>query len=210
MDDKKAEKKGKWVAISPKGCVLDGVGLPFVSENQALFSEIYKERIGDYPKFFKMDKLCRMGFVVSELLLQALGEERFVSREDRAVIIFTHCGSLDADRHFQQTIQNADDYFPAPAVFVYTLPNIVTGEIAIRNRYLGETSCYVLPFADAERMGEIIKMAFSDLKTESVLWGWLDYRAEDCFEAVLTVSCKNDGEDPGVRFREIQKQFNLR
>ena len=41
---------------------------------------------------------------------------------------------------FQETIQHADSYYPSPALFVYTLPNIVTGEIAIRNKYYGETS----------------------------------------------------------------------
>ena len=90
-----------------------------------------------------MDPLCRLGFVTSELLLD--GEaERFTPREDRAVVLFTRSGSFASDSRYQQTIADPADYYPSPAVFVYTLANIVTGEIAIRNRYLGETSCYLL------------------------------------------------------------------
>ena len=77
--------------------------------------------------------------MASELLLQAEGAERFVPREDRAVVFFNRSASLQADTAYQATIQDPDNFYPSPAAFVYTLPNIVTGEIAIRNKYFGET-----------------------------------------------------------------------
>ena len=73
-----------------------------------------------YPKFFKMDGTCRLGFVASEMLLG--GEaDRFTPREDTAVLIFTHSGSLDDDRNFEKTTRKGE--LPSPALFVYTLPN---------------------------------------------------------------------------------------
>ena len=96
------------------------------------------------PKFYKMDPLCRLGFVASELLLQAEGDRRDTPRDDRAIILFNRSSSIQADEAYQASIQDAEDYFPSPAAFVYTLPNIVTGEIAIRNHYQGETSFYIL------------------------------------------------------------------
>ena len=37
----------------------------------ALLNHLYRTRIADYPKYHKMDALCQLGFVASELLLQA-------------------------------------------------------------------------------------------------------------------------------------------
>ena len=105
--------------------------------------ELYREYVKDYPKFFKMDTLSRLGFMAAELLLQAEGAERFVPREDRAVILANRSASIKNDKDYLETISEGN-YYPSPALFVYTLPNIVTGEIAIRNKYLGETAFYVL------------------------------------------------------------------
>ena len=94
---------------------------------------LYRARVGDYPKFFKMDTACKLGFLLAE---QLADEPRFTPREDRAVLMFSTCGSLCNDRHYEETVRE----FPSPSLFVYTLPNIITGEIAIRNKYEGETS----------------------------------------------------------------------
>ena len=49
---------------------------------------LYAEKVGNYPKFFKMDTLSKLGFLATELLLE--GEaDRFISREDRAVLLFS-------------------------------------------------------------------------------------------------------------------------
>jgi 3-oxoacyl-[acyl-carrier-protein] synthase-1 len=141
--------------------------------------------VGDYPKFFKMDTLSKLGLVASELLLQAEGEPRFEPREDRAVVFFNRSASLQADTAYQATIQDPENFFPSPAAFVYTLPNIVTGEIAIRNKYYGETSFIVLPENDPEIMAQQLQLAFLDTMTQSILGGWLDCTDENHFEARL-------------------------
>lgn len=151
----------------------------------SLLTEIYRQKMGNYPKYYKMDALSRLGFVASELLLQAEGKERFGECDNRAVVFFNRSSSVCSDRKYMESIDNADGYFPSPSVFVYTLPNIVTGEIAIRNRYHGETSFYVLPCKDERLMGEVIGTVFADRKTTSVLGGWIDYDADGTFEADL-------------------------
>ena len=70
-------------------------------------------------------------------------------------------------------------------MFVYTLPNIVTGEIAIRNKYYGETSFYVLEEKDDKVMKEIVEQAFQDPVTESAIEGWLECSDSEHFEAEL-------------------------
>ena len=94
---------------------------------------------------------------------------------------------MNADKRYEESIQDKDNYFPSPSLFVYTLPNIVTGEIAIRNHYMGETSFYVLPKRDQARMNEIIETAFWDPATTSILTGWLDDEDEEHFEVELEI-----------------------
>lgn len=174
-----------YVVITPETVKLNGISINHAEQGNALLTELYRAYIGDYPKFFKMDTLSKLGFVASEMLLKDEGKERFVSREDRAVVLFNKTASLQADTNYQATIQDPENFFPSPAAFVYTLPNIVTGEIAIRNKYYGETSFIVVESCDAHIMARQLMNAFQDPMTQSILGGWLDCNDENHFEARL-------------------------
>ena len=179
------------IYITPNEVRIDGKVLNHNEYGAAMLTELYRAHVGDYPKFFKMDTLSKLGFVASELLLQAEGAERFVPREDRAVVFFNRSASLQADTAYQATIQDPDNFYPSPAAFVYTLPNIVTGEIAIRNKYFGETSFIVLPENDPQIMARELQNAFLDPMTTSVLGGCLDCTDENHFEAQLYLIYKS-------------------
>ena len=179
------------VYINPESVMVNGQAWAHNGKGSALLTELYRAHIGDYPKFFKMDTLCKLGFVASELLLQAEGKKRFEPCEDRAVVFFNRCASLQADNAYQATIQDPDNFFPSPAAFVYTLPNIVTGEIAIRNKYFGETSFIVLPERNLEVITQQLQNAFQDPMTTSIIGGWLDCTDENHFEAELFILYKS-------------------
>ena len=179
------------VYINPEIVMLNDKPLAHNEKGAALLTELYRSHIGDYPKFFKMDTLSKLGFVASELLLQAEGKTRFEPCEDRAIVLFNRSASLQADTAYQATIQDPENFFPSPAAFVYTLPNIVTGEIAIRNKYYGETSFMVLPENDPQIMAQQLQHAFLDPMTTSVLGGWLDCTDENHFEAELFILNKS-------------------
>lgn len=115
--------------------------------------ELYRREVGDYPKFFKMDPLSRLGFMATELL------KKQVPTADYGVLLFNRSSSMADDLAFQATIQDKDNWFPSPALFVYTLPNIVTGEIAIRNHYQTETNFMVLDAPRPDIMAEQIALA---------------------------------------------------
>ena len=170
--------------ITPTQVELNGTKLPVTAHGGALLTELYRQHVNDYPKFFKMDELSRLGFVAAELLLQAEGD-RHSDTDDRAVSLFNRCSSLCNDRKYQATIADKNDYFPSPSIFVYTLPNIVTGEIAIRNRYYGETSFYVLAARDYSFMQSVVEASFRDGTTRSALFGWIDCEDHDHFEAYM-------------------------
>lgn len=186
------------VVITPSKVLVNGRAKEHESCGNAMLTEIYRNHIGDWPKFFKMDTLSKVGFVASELLLKECSESRMEGEEyssDRAIVLFGTTASLCADCNYQETIQNADNYYPSPALFVYTLPNIVTGEIAIRNHYRGETQFLVVENFNARQMAFHIQCAFQDNVTESVLAGWVDSTNNDDFECFVTLVDKESACD---------------
>lgn len=164
--------------------------------HHSLLTSLYRQMIGNYPKFYKMDGLSRLGFVASEILLNAEKRDTDVERreeegerllEERAIIFFNHSSSIASDRNYKESINDKDNYFPSPSIFVYTLPNIVTGEIAIRNHFHGETSFFILPDKDERMMEEILQASCRDDQSKSFLTGWIDYEDERHFEADLKI-----------------------
>lgn len=195
---KKSFTRKHSIKITPEEIVVDGQ----LWGKKTSLTALYKQYMGNYPKFYKMDGLSRLGFIASEILLQQEGEktgaevkeskERADVKEeshafDRGIVLFNHSSSIASDRKYLASIANPAEYFPSPSVFVYTLPNIVTGEIAMRHGYHGETSFYILPRNDQMLMNEILNAAFLDPATQSILGGWLDYEDEEHFEAELSI-----------------------
>ena len=188
-------KKKHRVHIAPQGVWLDGKVFAIDKEGKqsSLLTALYKQIIGNYPKYYKMDGLCRLGFVASELLLKAERDESSFTEDTnktRAIVFFNRSSSIASDKKYLASIVEKDNYFPSPSVFVYTLPNIVTGEIAIRNGYHGETSFYILPHKNELLMQDIIETTFMDEQTTSILTGWLDYEDSEHFEADLYIAYK--------------------
>lgn len=193
------------IRITPEEVILDQrklwegkkeLGEQEGQEHHSLLTSLYKQMIGNYPKFYKMDGLSRLGFVASEILLNAEKGDTDVERreeegerllEERAIIFFNHSSSIASDRNYKESINDKDNYFPSPSIFVYTLPNIVTGEIAIRNHFHGETSFFILPDKDERMMEEILQASCRDAQSKSFLTGWIDYEDERHFEADLKI-----------------------
>lgn len=185
------------IRITPEEVVLDHQKLWEGNQNanekleeqegaghHSLLTFLYKQMIGNYPKFYKMDGLSRLGFVASEILLNA---EKGETDKERAIIFFNHSSSIASDRNYKESINDKNNYFPSPSIFVYTLPNIVTGEIAIRNHFHGETSFFILPDKDERMMEEILQASCRDDQSKSFLTGWIDYEDERHFEADLKI-----------------------
>lgn len=175
------------VSITP-GCVtIDGAAHAYQTSGKEMLTELYKQHVGDYPKFYKMDMLSRLGFIAAELLLKHEGKQRLEADEHRAVILFNHSSSLHADIQYLDSIKDPDNYFPSPSLFVYTLPNIVTGEIAIRNHYYGETSFYILAEEDESLIAQVQQASLCDPTTKSMMSGWLDYEDDTNFKADMYI-----------------------
>lgn len=177
------------VHILPDGVTLDGRPLPVQSQGAGLLSEIYRKYVGDYPKYHKMDSLSRLAFLATELLL---------SRGDvpqdsgRATILFNRTSSVVADRCHLGSIAKPGEFYPSPSVFLGTLPNIATGEIAIRHGYTGETSLYITDFRDEALMKKVVGSSFSPGGFRSLICGFVDCDRGDSFEADLKILVRNN------------------
>lgn len=190
LDRKAVETTKKHhVEISNTGVILNGKRVVTNLTGKELLTSLYKSYIGNYPKFYKMDGLAKLGFIAAELLSQA--ESDNISHKDkRAIIFFNKYASVNADRKYLETISDAENFYPSPSEFVYTLANIVNGEIAIRHKCKGETCFYVLPDKNENMINNIIQSAFLDEDTESMLTGWLEYENDNKFNANISIITK--------------------
>jgi 3-oxoacyl-[acyl-carrier-protein] synthase-1 len=200
-----------YIILTPQRLVLNGVDIPCETTGSELVTSLYRNKIDDYPKFFKMDTLSKVGFVAGELLLHNAKQQgwRPLSDDDTAILFFNRSSSRAADSRYQETIQQRDSFYPSPAIFVYTLPNIVTGEIAIRNHFYGETNFIVLPSADAKTMSEQMCGAFQDKKTETLLSGWLDCLDDNHYEARLIMLRRQDLVSLSSLQQELENIINI-
>ncbi|MCQ2189059.1 MAG: beta-ACP synthase [Paludibacteraceae bacterium] len=90
-----------------------------------------------YMKFAKMDDYCKLGTTATQLLLNKVGGLAQYDPYEIALIVNTDTGCIESDLAHLDNI-TATEYNSSPAIFVYTLPNVVAGEISIKNKIKGE------------------------------------------------------------------------
>ncbi len=152
---------------------------------------VYKHYQMAYPKFYKMDSLCKLAFITSELLIKTNKITEKYKKEDIAIVVANSVSSLETDTEYQTTIDK-NNYFPSPTVFVYTLPNILLGEIAIRNGIKGENTFFVFDKFDANFMSSYINSLLNSDRAQCCITGWVDFY-EDKFESFLYTVEKKPG-----------------
>jgi len=153
----------------------------------AFLGDAYKHLSLNYPKFHKMDLLCKLGTIGAE---PVLNDARLTEREllaSTALVFSNRASSLDTDRQHQASIADKGNYFPSPAVFVYTLPNIVIGELAIRHKITGENAFLVSESFDAGLMVSYTDALLASADTKAVLCGWTEVDAGACESLIYLV-----------------------
>ena len=120
-------------------------------------------------KFYKMDDMSKLGYIASHLLLDGLS----FSPEDMAVILQNRSASLDSDLKHLRNITEGPG--ASPAVFVYTLPNVASGEISIRHKIKGDNTFFISSSYDKEGMEEYARMVLASSKAKYCIVGWLEY-----------------------------------
>ncbi|MBS1622418.1 MAG: hypothetical protein JST83_00185 [Bacteroidetes bacterium] len=134
-------------------------------------TEAYKGIGLDYPKFYKMDPLCRLAILATEVLLTGRKITQEYKPEDIAIIATCAHSSLDTDLRYQQSIDTA----PSPSLFVYTLPNVMIGEVCIRQGITGENTCFVSADFDPEFQADYVNGLLDTGRAEAAISGRADY-----------------------------------
>lgn len=139
------------------------------------FKQIYKQQELAYPKFYKMDVLSQAGYLSSELIKRANPGIAEAYADDEIALVFANASSsAETDRRFLNSYEQGGS--PSPSLFVYTLPNIVLGEIAILNKWYGENMFAVLPkFAPGFYLDYSRILLASG--SRALLGGWLEVTA---------------------------------
>jgi len=132
--------------------------------------ELYHAIVLDYPKFFKMDNLCKLGVLGTELLVRN-NKNLFKNKANVGVVFQNKSSSLDSDIKHQSGIDNDT---VSPAVFVYTLPNIVIGEISIKHQWQSEGIFFLNNVLDYELLSQYSNILIKEKRTEINLVGWVE------------------------------------
>jgi hypothetical protein len=134
-----------------------------------------------YSKFHKMDRLCKLGFMAAEILLRDKELTKQYDPFEIGVFLANHNSSIDTDIRHQRQIESGP---ASPAVFVYSLPNIVIGEICIRHGIKGENTFFIdQEFNIAHQVQYITHLLNSDIINVAI-GGWVEW-FDDNYEAFL-------------------------
>lgn len=173
----------------------------------------YKNTGLSYPKFYKMDDLCKLGLVATEYLLAGRVLSEAHAGENIALAIQNASSTFDTDAAHQHSIDDRNNYFPSPAVFVYTLPNIMLGEICIRHKFFGENALLITPSFDAQALQDYVERLVAGGKASAVLCGWIEQRG-DAYDALLMLTEVLAADDNATNFtafttEKIQHLYTL-
>lgn len=172
--------------IIRKGMVITHdkrIEIPF---DNKFFKEVFKTLNSGYAKFYKMDRLCKLAYLASEYLLMGEIHKKYKT-EEIALVFSNSASSLDSDIRHQATIADRSKYFPEPATFVYTLPNIMLGEISIRHNLKGENMFFISEKYEPEIMVDYTSILLGNSRHKACITGWVDYTSTDLLAMLFFV-----------------------
>ncbi len=172
--------------INPKGAFLNGQNVLIATEENYLKSYFSELEI-DYSKFYKMDLLSKGAFLGDYLLRNSYKDLLHV--ENELQFVFANASSSkETDIRFIESYEIKKN--PSPSLFVYTLPNILTGELAIKHKWFGENIFFILTKFDSDFFNDQIEMSFLR-GNEYCLCGWVEMKGapkDECFMFLVAKS----------------------
>jgi hypothetical protein len=143
-------------------------------------SSLYRHLDIKYPKFYKMDNLSKLGWLAAEILLKDNFNADKYRAEDIGIVLANSNSSLDTDIKYYDTAKD----IASPALFVYTLPNIVIGEICIRHHFKGENAFFICEQFDGEFIEQYVTNLINNNILQTCICGWVEL-LNDQYKTVL-------------------------
>lgn len=166
----------------------------------------YKHFDLSYPKFHKMDALSKLGLLASDILLKNSTLD-IKSQPDRVgVILSNKSSSLDTDIKYYNMVKKG---VASPAVFVYSLPNIVIGEICIRNGIKGENTFFISDHYNILQQVQYVNHLIHSNVVDVCICGWVEL-FENKYDAFLYLVEKSGKSNSlPFNFKTIEELFNI-
>ena len=166
--------------------IFKGEEMPDV---ESFLVHAYKQLHFNYPRFYKMDGLCKLGWLAVALMLQAPAAFNYAP-EEVCLLMMNSSSSLNTDLKYYHSVAT----MASPALFVYTLPNIVLGEICISNGFKGETLFMIEPQLDKNHLHQQVNLLMQSTGHQACIFGWVELLGKE-YEAKLWIVEKNNGRD---------------
>ncbi|MEI6681993.1 MAG: 3-oxoacyl-ACP synthase [Bacteroidota bacterium] len=188
--------------------------LVFYQENILKFADfiktVYKQEQITYPKFYKMDSIGKLGFLAAEIVFKERSIEGY-NPGKVGVVLSNSSSSLDTDIVFNDSIKDRSGYFPSPSVFVYTLPNIVIGEICIKNGIKGENAFFISESFNGKQLLTYVNELFENNRVDACLCGWVEIMGSQYHSLMILVEKESAGnaETLPVAKRRLFNEENL-
>lgn len=151
----------------------------------------YQQNGIQYPKFYKMDQLSKLGWLAAEWLMGNGFRGKGYLPEEIAVVLSNASSSLDTDYRYFGSLAEV----PSPALFVYTLPNITIGEICIRHKWKGENAFFIFESFDAGFIADYVRELLRQGRARACVCGWVEVLNDSHCAALFRVE-KEMGELP--------------
>jgi hypothetical protein len=165
---------------------------------------IYQHFALEYPRFYKMDNLAKLGWLASEILLKESFDANAYEPEQTGLILSNANASLDTDIKYLATTSE----MASPSVFVYTLPNIMMGEISIRNRFKGENAFFISKSFDAGFLQQYVGTLLNQDILQACICGWVDMLDKEYKTALFLVEKKETANAVLFSVDNMNKLFN--
>ena len=200
-----------YCTITPGEVRLNNQTMTTIAKQESLdksLAQTYRDLGMEYLKFFKMDNLSKLSMLATECLLKGTELYGAADNEDVAVVLSNASSSLVTDINYQHTINDKENYFPSPSLFVYTLPNISIGEICIKHKIYGENIFFVSEKYDAKNVHFYVSELFKCSNTKHCITGWVECN-ENSYEAFF-ILVEHGGNGEAFTMNKINTLYNFK
>lgn len=174
------------------------------TDTAAFLLSVYKYFDISYSRFYKMDNLSKLGWLASEILLKESFKKENYKAEEIGLILSNANSSLDTDRKYMASVND----IPSSSVFVYTLPNIVTGEICIRNGFKGENAFFIFDNFNANFIENYVSSLLDNNILQVCICGWIELLGDQYKAALFLVEKVKTKEALFFTKEQLNKLFD--
>ncbi len=195
----------KWAKINKEKFInSENIALNFSkTTNKEKAKELYQFFQIKYPKFYKMDVMSKFGFLLAENLLKNIN----IEKNNLSLIFSNASASLDTDKNYYEKTLSQKPYQFQPSVFVYTLPNIVQGEVCIRHKINGENVFLINSCFNPKELIKTIILQNKIKKAKDFLVMWLEVYSEKIDLFGFISSSKNYNNDKVLNYENIKQLY---